>query len=62
MIQLLTTIRDDFESRDVDFLRGHLQRSLQNLAQRIQMPPSTRSAAPATRRHARQTRTARRHR
>jgi uncharacterized protein YndB with AHSA1/START domain len=43
-------------------VRGHLQRSLQELARRVETPPAARSGAPATRHHAGPTRTARGHR
>ena len=43
-------------------VRGHLQRSLEELARRVEMPRATRSAAPAARRHTRRVRAARRQR
>ena len=41
-------------------VRGHLQRSLQELARQVEKPPPTRSAARATRHHTGRTRTLRR--
>lgn len=43
-------------------VRGHLQRSLQQLARRVEMPRPTRPAAPEARRHTKRTRAARRQR
>jgi uncharacterized membrane protein len=42
-------------------VRGHLQRSLQELARRVEQQWTTRSAAPGARHHTGRTRTARRH-
>ncbi len=39
-------------------VRGHLQRSLQELAWRVETPPTIPSVTPATRRHSQRTRTA----
>jgi uncharacterized membrane protein len=43
-------------------VRAHLQRSLLELARRVDTSPATRSGAPVTRHHTGRTRTARRHR
>jgi len=43
-------------------VRGHLQRSLQELARRIETPPAARSAAPIPQPHTGRTRVAPRHR
>jgi uncharacterized protein YndB with AHSA1/START domain len=40
-------------------VRGHLQRSLQELARRVETPPTTRSVAPVARHYSARTRTAR---
>ena len=43
-------------------VRGHLQRSLQELARRVETPPATRTTAPGRRHHTGRTRIARRQR